>query len=197
MQCPYGDDDEILRRYAAGRLSREAAETFEEHLFACDRCADELQAAIEVRAALATDRRPAHRTTRSVPRSVRYSFLAAAAAALIISLGFWQSRSSQAPLRDATRGAEARPLAATGSIAGETFNVHWQRHPRARQYLVQFFGEDGTPLQSVRTSDTAASVPLSGPMAATTFYWNVQALDAGGVAIDRSELQKVVRRDAR
>ena len=62
---------------------------------------------------------------------------------------------------------------------------------------MQFFGEDGSPLQSVRTSGTATSVRLTGPMAVTAFYWNVQALDADGVAIDRSELQKVVRHPVR
>jgi hypothetical protein len=196
-QCPYEVDDDTLRRYAAGGLSPEAAESFEEHLFACDRCARELERAIEVRSALAGDARFERYATPTISRRFRYSFLAAAAAALIITLGFWQSRSAHILIPEPTRGAEARPLAATGSIVGETFNIHWQRHPRARQYLVQFFGEDGASLQSIRTSDTTAAVPLSGPIAVRAFYWNVQALDADGVAIDRSELQRVVRPDAR
>lgn len=194
--CLYRDDDETLRLYAAGALAPEAAEAFEEHLFSCDRCDGDLRTALEIRAAMPAAATVADAAPRRRPRTM-YSLLAVAATALLVTLGLWQSRTPQPPLHDPTRGVEARPIVAGGTVADSAFHVHWEPRAHARQYLVQFFAEDGTPLQSLRTSATAASIPLSDSMAVRSFYWNVQALDADGVVIDRSELQKVVRSESR
>lgn len=226
-ECPHAADDDVLRQYARGTLSEEAADAFEGHLFGCDRCERELRRAVEVRAALSRAETvtvaPAV-SPRVVPFSERrvrtFSLSAAAAVALVLGLGFWQSRAPRPVEREqvrpprpiaqeAMRGQETPPIVASGSFSGESFTATWKPPlsrtfdfagtplRRLRLYLVQFFGEDGTPLYSVTTGETSVTAALSGPMHVGAFYWNVQALDADGVAIGRSELQKAVRRDAR
>lgn len=221
-ECPYAADDDILRQYARGVLSEEAADAFEEHLFSCDRCERELRRAVEVRAAL-SPAAAAIVSPRVVPFSKRrvrtFSLSAAAALVLVLGLGFWQSRAlrpagpeqvrSPGPrAQEPMRGPETPPITASGSFSGSKFTATWkpsralfdfggtplQRSPR---YLIQFFGEDGTSLYSVTTRETSVTTALTGPMGAGTFYWNVQALDADGVAVGKSKLQKAVRPDAR
>ena len=104
------------------------------------------------------------------------------------------------------RGSETPAIVASGSFSGESFIATWKPNAldlagkpfqRSRRYLVQFFGEDGNPLYSVATGETFVNAALTGPMSVRAFYWNVQALDADGVAVARSELQRAVRPDVR
>jgi hypothetical protein len=148
------------------------------------------------------------------------SLAAAATVALVLGLGFWQSRAPRPIGREQLRpprpiaqqpmrGPETPPIVASGSFSGESFTATWKPPrsrtfgfagtplQRSRRYLVQFFGEDGTPLYSVTTGATSVTAALTGPMNVGAFYWNVQVLDADGVAVGRSELQKAVRPDAR
>ncbi len=224
-ECPHAADDDVLRQYARGTLSEETADEFEGHLFGCDRCERELRRAVEVRAALSQAGTVAPAVPpRVVPFSKRrvrsLSLAAAAAVALVISIGFWQSRAPrpvdreqlrplQPTAQERMRGPETPSIAASGSFSGESFTATWKPprsrvfdfagtpFQRSRLYLVQFFGEDGAPLYSVTTRETSVTAALTGPMHAGAFYWNVQALDADGVAIGRSELQKAARPGAR
>jgi hypothetical protein len=217
LVCPHDTDDEILRQYAAGILEGEAAEVFEGHLFGCDRCDQELRRILEVRAALSPAQTVVAPPIQFAPKRVsNFPLAAAAAVVLVLGLGFWQMRAPrpvpQEPMpspppvaQDTMRGPEAQPLVASGSFAGESFTATWKpprsNHygfagkpfQRSHLYLVQFFGEDGAPLYSVTTGETSVTAALTGPMQVGAFYWNVQALDADGVAIARSELQKAVR----
>ena len=225
-ECPYAEDDDVLRQYGRGTLTGAAADTFEAHLFGCDRCDRELRRAVELRAALtpvetATSAPASMPAVASFPdRRFRPLFLAAAAVALVVGLGFWQSRtpwpvageplSPSRPLaQEPMRGSSVPPIAVTSKVSGETFHATWTMpHPgsggfagtpvqRPRLYLVEFFAEDGTPLHSITTGETSVTAPLTGTLRVNAFYWNVQALDADGVAIGRSELLKAVRPDTR
>ena len=225
-ECPYAEDDEALRQYGRGTLNGDAADTFEGHLFGCDRCDRELRRAVELRAALI----PVE-TTTSAPESMpavasfpdrrfRLFLSAAAAVALVVGLGFWQARTPRPvagePLsasrniaQEPMRGSSAPPIAVTSSVSGETFHATWTMPhqgaggfagtplQRPRLYLVEFFAEDGTPIHSITTGETSVTAPMTGTLHVNTFYWNVQALDADGVAIGRSELLKAVSPDTR
>lgn len=224
-ECPFAEDDDVLRQYGRGTLTGAAADTFEAHLFGCDRCDRELRRAVELRAAL-TPVETATSAPASMPAVASFSdqrfrplLLAAAAVALVVGLGFWQSRtprprvgeplSASRPItQEPMRGSSAPPIAVTSSVSGETFHATWTMphqaggfaatpHPRPRLYLVEFFAEDGTPLHSITTGETSVTAPMTGTLRVNAFYWNVQALDADGVAIGRSELLKAVRPDTR
>src|SRR5438093_7515954 len=76
QNCRYSDDDEVLRLYVAGRLAEPAAEQFEQHLFECDRCAEEVERAMELRAVMGR-------------RAERRVFLPVAAAAIVAAVTRW------------------------------------------------------------------------------------------------------------
>src|SRR5580765_4550236 len=50
--CMLVDREDRMAAYLAGRLSAAEAESFEKHYFACDECWHELQAGLEIRAAV-------------------------------------------------------------------------------------------------------------------------------------------------
>ena len=225
QECRYAEDDDVLRQYARGVLSGDAAERFEGHLFGCDRCDGELRRAVELRAALTPLPISLVAPTEAPPpvvafpmRRFRPLYLPAAAAMLLVMLGFWQLRGpgpadgapwpgSGSVSPEPMRGSAALPIPASGNLSGDTFHASWmtprsvdlagKELPHSRVYLVQFFGQDGTPLSSVATGETFVTVPLSGPLHVAAFYWNVQMLDADGVAIGRSEMQRAEKPVAR
>jgi Putative zinc-finger len=211
LECPHAVDDDVLRQYARDTLTEEAAAAFEEHLFGCDRCERELRRAIEIRVALsrAETVTVSPRVVPFAERRVRTFFLSTAAVvALVLGIAFWQSRPPRPTAQEPMRGPDTLSITASGSFSGDSFTATW-KPPRSEtlnfagkplqrfRYLVQFFAEDGTTLHSVTTEETSVTAALTGPLQVKAFYWNVQALDADGVAVGRSELQKAVRPGAR
>jgi CHAT domain-containing protein/tetratricopeptide (TPR) repeat protein len=55
LDCNSVEEQDLVSQYVGQKLSPEEAEAFEEHYFGCDRCWAEVQAATEVRAALAPE----------------------------------------------------------------------------------------------------------------------------------------------
>jgi hypothetical protein len=76
-------------------------------------------------------------------------------------------------------------------VANGALTATWQPNLSARQYVVQLFTADGTPLQSVHTSESRATLPLGSIPRGKTIYWKVQALDENGTVIGSSELQRI------
>ena len=180
-ECRYFTDDEILRQYVAGRLPEPAAEEFEQHLFECQRCADEVQRAIELRAVMTGSRASRRNRSRS------YSLLALAAVVVGMAIGLWQLRLRQEPSSPPPlRSAVAREISASGRVAGGVFSASWKAVPNARSYRVQVFNAIGEPIASAETKETAFSTPQTRGQ-----FWKVQALDDDGVVIASSELIKI------
>ena len=189
LECLYADDDDFLRKYAAGKVTESEAETFEEHLFECDRCRMELEQAMAIRAAM---QEPA-RASLLQWRFPSVASVAAAAAVIIVVLGLWQIRSRDHEVLQPIRGTPLGGLAAGARVAGGSLNVTWQAIPTAHEYAVQLFTADGTPLQSMRTSNSRASLPLGSLPSGAPVYWRVQAIDENGVVISSSQLQRLAR----
>ncbi len=189
FECLYADDDDLPRKYAAGKVTESEAETFEEHLFRCDRCRTELEQAMAIRAAM----QEPSRASLLQWRFPSVSFVAAAAAVIVVVLGLWQLRSRDHEVLQPVRGTQRGELAATARLTRGTLNVTWQTTPAAHEYAVQVFTADGTPLQSMRTSDSKASLPLGSLPSGAPLYWRVQAIDENGVVISSSQLQRIAR----
>ena len=189
LECLYADDDDLLRRYAAGKVTESEAEAFEGHLFGCDRCKTELEQAMAIRAAM---QQPA-RASLLQWRFPSVASVAAAAAVIIVVLGLWQIRSHDREVLQPVRGSQGGELSATSRIAAGSVSVTWQAIPAAHEYAVQLFTADGTPLQSVRTSDSRVSLPLGSLPSGAPVYWRVQAIDENGVVISSSQLQRLAR----
>jgi hypothetical protein len=186
IECRHEADDEVLRQYVSGQLSDAAAEAFEEHMFDCDRCADEVQRAIEIRAALAGA--PASAGHRLKP--VLHIPLAVAAVAAAVAIGLWQFQSRQLsppPLRSVS----SREIAATGRVVGTIFNASWNVIPNARSYRVQVFNSLGEPVTWTETSSTKFSAPIGAASRGEPRYWKVQALNDDHVVIASSQLIKI------
>ncbi len=179
--CSYSDDEDVLRQYVAGRLSEAAAEEFEQHMFACDRCAEEVERAMELRAVM---QKPQHRRV--------YIPLAAAAIVAAVALSLWQARPRENPLAPPPlRGIGAREISATGSIQDGVFTASWKPVRDTRSYRVQVFDSIGEPVTWTETSKTTFSAPIGPAPRGEPRYWKVQALDDDRVVIASSPLLKI------
>lgn len=132
--CP---DEDVPRRYALGALSDAEAESFEQHMFACENCWAEVEQAIELRAALRD--RPA---SRSRARPPVWSWMAAAAVLVVALVGVWGLRPGvDVPERDGPRvyrGAEG-VLAIEARVEGRRLALSWTAVPGAASYVVEVF----------------------------------------------------------
>ena len=181
-ECRQAADDEALREYVAGHLSEAAAEEFEQHLFECDRCAEEVERAIEIRAAL---------KKRRVAGSGWRVGLAIAATLAAVAFGLWQIELRQQPFAPPPlRSANTREISATGRLAGTTFTASWNAVRDARSYRVQIFNAIGEPVTWTETSATKFSASI-GAKNSEPRYWKVQALDDDHIVIASSQLMKI------
>ncbi|MDQ6800321.1 MAG: zf-HC2 domain-containing protein [Acidobacteriota bacterium] len=182
--CRYFDDDDIVPQYIAGKLSDAAAAEFEEHLFECDRCAEEVERAMELRAVMPK------------PRQRRiYVPLAAAAVVAAVALSLWQARPRENPLGPPPlRGTAAREITASGTLAKGVFTASWKPVRDARSYRVQVFDSIGEPVTWTETSKTTFSASIGSAPRGEPRYWKVQALDDDRVVIASSELLKIQTR---
>ena len=184
IECRYSDDDDVLRQYVTGRLPEAAAEEFEQHLFECDRCAEEVESAMELRAVM---RKPQSRRL--------YVPLAAAAIVAAVALSLWQARPRETPLAPPPlRGSTSREMTASGSLVKGTFTASWKPVRDARSYRVQVFDSIGEPVTWTETSKTTFSASIGSDPKGEPRYWKVQALDDDRVVIASSELLKIETR---
>jgi hypothetical protein len=184
IECRYSDDDDVLRQYVTGRLSEEAAAEFEQHMFECDRCAEEVERALELRAVM---RKP-HSRRFYVP-------LAAAAIVAAVAFSLWQARPRENPLGPPPlRGSTSREMSASGSVVKGIFTASWKPVHDARSYRVQVFDSIGDPVTWTETSKTTFSASIGSAPRGEPRYWKVQALDDDRVVIASSELLKIQTR---
>lgn len=81
-------DIESAERYVAGHMPEDEQGTFEDHFFSCDACLKRIQGLQTLQRVLAAT--PVSATTSVVSR-VRYTWLAAAAAAVLVAGTVWQT----------------------------------------------------------------------------------------------------------
>jgi len=110
--CDFGEDRAAA--YAAGRLVEPEVEAFEQHLFACPSCVDQVEQAIEIRSGLTepADSHVAPETRRLVARLwwPWFSALAAAAVLLAVGTGVWlRAPQPQAPIRSEPAAGSVQP----------------------------------------------------------------------------------------
>lgn len=203
--CP---DDAIVLDYLKNRLAEDQAEAFEQHFFACERCWQEVERGIELRAAWAawpawaarTERSatsaPKTRPARSLTGGRSWRPLVAAAAA-VLAVGIWL----QWPLGiersepEVLRGADERlSLSLSIEATPEAVTLTWAEVPATEVYLLEIFASDGRLLVEEETNKLTIAVMTETLRAAGSgrLLARVQALDALRQVALSSELQEVV-----
>jgi len=197
IDCAGVAENDLIARYVAGRLEGDEAEAFEAHYFACRRCWEDLQRALEVRAAFAPDdsAETAPRATgsasptRAFPRKrwARWGIPIAAAAA-ILAVVIWRGGSGPVPEGpgSALRG-EAPALDLRGDVRADTVIAAWSSVPNADLYRLSLHTADGALLLQRETADTSIRV-LRDSIPSEAGYWSVEALDALRKVVARSRL---------
>lgn len=192
VDCPYEGEREVRSLYLAGKLPDGEAEAFEEHFFACERCAEAVDVGSNLRAALGRAPVASATTPKSAPRS--WLPLAAAAAVALGALGLWQlthrpDARNPAVLRGGTTGPipvriEKRP---SGNLS-----VTWTSLPEAARYVVRVLKTDGTSVWSTESHEPRATIDasvISSPE--TPLDIEVEAMDTMERVIATSELVRV------
>lgn len=187
-ECPYTADDDLLRRYAAGKVDGEEADRFEQHLFECDRCWNELREVAHLRSAL-RDRMELRRSNVARPIA---PILAAAAAMVLIILGAWNLYlDRRTPDRTIWRGPHIGAITLSAVRQDSTVSIRWNSIPGASTYVVSIFAADGTLVQRVPATDTNVTVTLEPTSAAEAVYARVDAIDRARRPIAESSLQRI------
>ena len=161
--CSFADTD-AASRYVAGTLAREDADRFEEHAFACERCAEEVERGSAVRLAL--------RRTR--PRRRWIPLTAAAAALVVASLLLIE--------RDDPRVRRGEDASIVVKVEGR--RVEWSAVNGAARYVVTLASEDGTVVGERETTSTSTTV-------SSGLFVTIRALSADGEELARSKPQRV------
>jgi hypothetical protein len=158
--------DQVVQ-YARGGLEPAERERVEQHLAACDSCADEIGDVVRL-----SRREPSRTAWRW------YGPLAAAAAVLLVVwTGRLQLSRDASAWRDQpiTAADAPRPLgpAVTGSGGME---LRWSPTAGADRYRVVLYDSAGTTIYEGETAETALTLPDSVPLVAGALYlWKVGA----------------------
>jgi anti-sigma factor RsiW len=186
ITCELVDEQELDRRYVAGRLSDEEAAAFEAHYFACDRCWALVKGGADVRAALAGEG-----TARAVRPRTWLKPLALAAGLTLVMIGTWRfTGSTGSTTPDAIRGA-GDSIAVQSVISAGRWQARWPSVSESVVYRVRIFGGDGRLLLTRETSDTVVSLTtdsLSALGRGGPLYLEVERLDALRRPVGRSPL---------
>lgn len=189
--CPRGEERDLAAEYLAGRLTEAEATRFEAHVIRCTACWQEVERALELRAAFqgwsASVRPPAPRlgsggairepAARRRWRGARELALAAAALVAGLGLAHWVSPPTP-PAPRVVRGEEPIPLQ-INAAARERIEISWPPVADADHYLLRLFTGDGELLLERRLAEPGlvlgpelTALPAGGPL-----YVRVEALD--------------------
>lgn len=181
-------NEQRIQAYLSGTLSEGDAETFEERLLADDQLAEELQSALEIRAAMMSS--GASRNRRTPGRSGRALLpLAIAAGAVMLAAGlFWlRTPPESTPL---FRGVEQRMGLVVEVVDGE-LSAWWDPVSGAAGYELRVFASDGRLMHGVEVDTATAAVDLRAAAGAgetpQPAFVDVVALDDFGQALNRSQ----------
>lgn len=178
--CPYVTDDDVVPRYLRADLDPAAAEAFEAHHFACERCWGEVEAAVAIQAAAGGRARPSKASRR--PTARRRVLLAAAASLAVAAAVLFPSSTRRDPVwRSMPRGSFTVSVAQTE----HAFQVTWPAIEGALIYRVDVMNAEGAVLTSQQSRSTRVEIPKSALDRSTSppLYLRVQALEAPGKAV--------------
>jgi CHAT domain-containing protein/tetratricopeptide (TPR) repeat protein len=169
FDCAAVEDQDLVSRYLARKLSPEEAEAFEEHYFGCDRCWAEVQRATELRAALeekgAFAEMPgvaarSHRVIRG-PWRIWVPLAAAAGIAVAVGLGLFLASYRDASVTSLARAASEAPYR---SLEGRLIGPFRYLSPEP---VMRGTVEPSTPLDLRRASLEAQKRAQDSPSAQT------------------------------
>jgi hypothetical protein len=177
-------DERRIQAYLARELSEAEAERFEEELLADDALADEVQRALEIRAALGSTAATqiALRARRS-PRLL-YALAAAAGIAFIAVAVPWLQR----PADPMFRGVEQR-MGLQIEVDGGELRAQWAPVAGATGYELRVLARDGRVLESIEVETAEAAVDVGGQRGSDLepAFAEVVALDDLGQTVRRSD----------
>jgi hypothetical protein len=183
---PSRPDEKWIQDYLAGRLSEAEAEEFEARCLADDTLGEELERALEIRAAMKrSDSKPRARSGRwgtLLPLAV------AAGAAMLVAGFYWlQTPQQSTPL---FRGAQ-QALTLEVDVSGNQISARWPAVPGAAGYELRLFERDGRLIRSMEVDGTASVIDLSNAGSIDPgrkpSSVDVTALDAFGQTLLRSQ----------
>jgi hypothetical protein len=183
---PSRPDEKWIQDYLAGRLSEAEAEEFEARCLADDTLGEELERALEIRAAMKrSDSKP---QARSGLRGTWLPLAVAAGAAMLAAGFYWlQTPQQSTPL---FRGAQ-QALTLEVDVSGNQISARWPAVPGASGYELRLFERDGRLIRSMEVDGTASVIDLGnagsidpGRKPASV---DVTALDAFGQTLLRSQ----------
>lgn len=124
MACAAIDDPDLIEAYLLGDLDDPARETFETHLFACDRCLDQLRLLESMQTELRKDPQAAVVAPANVAGRPWWLWTAAAAAMLMFvgAAVLLRTRGSQAPPGAAPPVASAPAVSSSAILALARFD---------------------------------------------------------------------------
>ncbi len=202
MTCEAIDEGDVLERYVTDRLDAEDSERFEAHYFACDRCWGEVQAALEVSAALSPGEQ--HNAPRAERQEVPHRARArawwrwgpplAAAAVLVVVVGVLRmgEREPQTDAPAITRGVAAS-LSLTIVRSDDSIRVTWLAVEGAVRHRVRAFTNDGLVLFAEEPVATSFVTAASFADTLDQVFLQVEALDRVGAVLATSPLEQVPR----
>jgi len=203
LDCAVIEQEEMVRAYVVDDLTAEDALAFEAHYFACDRCWQDVQRALEVRAALESTPAQAEHEAAPVPGRLTgtsrtwWPWLAAAAT-LVLAVALWSAVPSSPPPQlpqpaETLRGSgDAGPAVTAVRGADGAIQIDWPVNSRAASYVLKVFGTDGTTVltrevKADTVSLTLSAQDLTGRPADERLYTEIEAIEVLGVVIASSE----------
>ena len=177
--------DRALDAYLRGKLTVPEADAFEERLFADESLAQEAQLALEIRAALGSEK--AIRPSKGTGVGQRYRLaslaLAATIAALAVGVYWLPAPREAAPV---FRGVEQR-MGLDVELRGRALSAKWDPVSGATGYELRVFERSGKLLRSVEVENATAALDLGlDAEAAAPAFVDVVALDDFGQELIRS-----------
>ena len=168
------------------------------HLASCGGCRSEVVAMSRLIAKSATDSdlEPAAGAASQTNRRRRFAMVggvigtaAAAAAVAFLLIPRWLQDEDAHRATVLTLSAPPIAVAPAGSVAAPIQFV-WTSVPRADRYLLTLFGETGSILWELQTTDTVAAVPDSIDLVPeTSYFWKAEAQ----IGFDRWSESELVR----
>jgi tetratricopeptide (TPR) repeat protein len=198
VDCRLIEEEQIIERYIAKKLSEEDSEVFEQHYFSCEHCFEELKLRTELATVVGTLEPSSHvdqqESATAETTAGKWKWVLATAALLILLL---------IPVQMFLRNSD-RQAAGVASLELPTQLLEVGEMPPYLSTTVR--GATGSPLQLFRTAmefyveedyegavsaleEAAAADPDHIP---TVFYLGVSHLAVGQVERARNQLEKVI-----